>query len=576
MHNLIFLLKPWWRHGKLMLVLYAVGAIVLSPIAGYFSATLAQAVIERVQLGGAFGDALTVALQCLAISLVCTLLKVLNEDFYFRWKRQEIEGKLEREIYAQALRTDYKYIDNPEYYDSYKLATEAFVSKSSETMEQFITFLGEIARFAVFGTVIAVRGVVIFAVILACAIFAAIAQMYWSRVSAERNRAVIKPRRRTDYLRRLFFDPTSVADMRVSSIKAPLFNSFDRSVQGFVKNYKQYAPKEFLIDIFSTIAGLGATFAVPVYVAWGILTGRMESIGVFATLIAASGSLRTTLDGLGWWSSQLVLNAEYAEQVRAFFDIQSEIEPSEGGLSVPDGAFSVELRDVSFGYPNSAFALKSLNIRIAPNEKIAIVGENGAGKTTLSKLLLRLYDVDDGAILYNGRAIGEYNVHALRTRIGVAFQEPHIYALTVRENMTAYRASDDEKLRRTLESVGLDIALDDEVTREFDESGVMLSGGERQKLGLSRLLYNDFGLLLLDEPSSALDPLAEYKLSKLIFEQAKTTTIIVAHRLSTIRDADRIYLLSNGEVKESGTHDELIALGGKYAEMFAKQAEGYV
>jgi ATP-binding cassette subfamily B protein len=142
--------------------------------------------------------------------------------------------------------------------------------------------------------------------------------------------------------------------------------------------------------------------------------------------------------------------------------------------------------------------------------------------------------------------------------------------------MCVYNKSGDDTLLGVLKTVGLELDLNAEVTREFDEAGVMLSGGETQKLALARLLHGDFGLLLLDEPSSALDPIAEYEMTKLMFERSRTTTIMVAHRLSTIRSADRIYLIANGEVAEQGTHDELIALAGKYAEMFAKQAENYV
>jgi ATP-binding cassette subfamily B protein len=194
----------------------------------------------------------------------------------------------------------------------------------------------------------------------------------------------------------------------------------------------------------------------------------------------------------------------------------------------------------------------------------------------LAKLLLRLYDISGGDILYNGVSVEDYKIHELRRRIGVAFQETQLYALTVRENMTIYNTADDNTLHNTLSKTGLHIELDNEVTREFDDCGVMLSGGQAQKLGLTRLLHGEFGLLLLDEPSSALDPLAEYEMTKLIFDQSHTTTIIVAHRLSTIRDADRIYLINDGGIAEHGTHNELMASGGRYAEMFTKQAEKYV
>ena len=254
------------------------------------------------------------------------------------------------------------------------------------------------------------------------------------------------------------------------------------------------------------------------------------------------------------------------------------IEPSTGEMP-PKGPLSLELRDVSFAYPESDFCLKHLSLKIEPGEKIGIVGENGAGKSTMAKLLLRLYDVDSGAILYNGKPIGEWDVHGLRRRVGIAFQDANLYALTLRENLQYYNPeASDERRRKALKTVGLE-RLDDlekTVSREFLEDGIMLSGGETQRLALARLLMDDFGLMILDEPSSALDPLAEYKMTKLMFDVSNTTTIMIAHRLSTIRDADRIYLISDGEVAEQGTHNELMALNGKYAEMFRKQAENYV
>ena len=196
----------------------------------------------------------------------------------------------------------------------------------------------------------------------------------------------------------------------------------------------------------------------------------------------------------------------------------------------------------------------------------------------MAKLLLRLYDIDSGAILYNGKPIGEWDVHELRKRLGIAFQDANLYALTLRENLQYYNPeASDERRMKALKTVGLDRLddLDKTVSREFLEDGIMLSGGETQKLALARLLMDDFGLMILDEPSSALDPLAEYKMTKLMFDVSNTTTIMIAHRLSTIRDADRIYLISGGEVAEQGTHEELMALNGKYAEMFRAQAENY-
>ena len=575
--SICFLLAPWWKYGKTLMVGSFISSVLFVPAAGYFSATLAQAVIEMIEAGKPFEAAFLTGLTYLLLALALNLLHAVYEDFYLRWKKQEIEGTIERSIYEKALMVDYRHFDDPSYFDSYKLATEKFASQSSETLQNLFSLLSGVAKCIVYGALIASQGIALLLIVLGCSAFVAYAQIYWSRVSVERETAMVNDQRKADYLRRLFFDHTAVADLRASNIKKPLFSLFDGSVKSRAAIYRKYGAKEFLTDILANLAQLGTTFAVPVYVAWGVMSGNIGGIGVYATLIASSLALKEALNALGWWSSQVALGVAYAQKVQRFFDTDSTIEASTDGEKASDGPFSVRFDHVSYRYGGSdEFAIRDLSLAIAPGEKIAIVGENGAGKTTLTKLLLRLYDADGGTVQINGRPIADYDVSTLRGRIGIAFQQSRLYALSVRENMTAYADADDARLKSCLEEVGLRLSLDAQVTKEFDENGVVLSGGDAQRLCLTRLLHSDFGLLILDEPSSALDPIAEYRIAKLIFDRSPTTTIMVAHRLSTVVDADRIYLLSDGRIIESGTHAELMAQNGKYREMFLKQAEGYL
>lgn len=575
--SICFLLAPWWKYGKTLMVGSFISSVLFVPAAGYFSATLAQAVIEMIEAGKPFEAAFLTGLTYLLLALALDLLHAVYEDFYLRWKKQEIEGTIERSIYEKALTVDYRHFDDPSYFDSYKLATEKFASQSSETLQNLSSLLSGVAKCIVYGALIASQGVALLLIVLGCSAFVAYAQIYWSRVSVERETAMVNDQRKADYLRRLFFDHTAVADLRASNIKKSLFSLFDGSVKSRAAIYRKYGAKEFLTDILANLAQLGTTFAVPVYVAWGVMSGNIGGIGVYATLIASSLALKEALNALGWWSSQVALGVAYAQKVQRFFDTDSTIEASTDGEKASDGPFSIRFDHVSYRYGGSdEFAIRDLSLAIAPGEKIAIVGENGAGKTTLTKLLLRLYDTDGGTVQINGHPIADYDVSTLRGRIGIAFQQSRLYALSVRENMTAYADADDARLKSCLEGVGLRLSLDAQVTKEFDENGAVLSGGDAQRLCLTRLLHSEFGLLILDEPSSALDPIAEYRIAKLIFDRSPTTTVMVAHRLSTVVDADRIYLLSDGRIIESGTHAELMAQNGKYREMFLKQAEGYL
>lgn len=228
-------------------------------------------------------------------------------------------------------------------------------------------------------------------------------------------------------------------------------------------------------------------------------------------------------------------------------------------------------------------ALNGIDLEIKHGETVGLIGANGAGKSTLLKLLIRLYDVSDGAVLINGKDIRDYDVHALRMKIGVAFQDVRILAMSLRDTLTVYGDAPDEALVRAMETLGLGSVLErvggdlgTMISREFTENGVVLSGGEAQRLALARLLAGNFGLLILDEPSAALDPLAEAKLMETIAEMAKNaTTVMIAHRLSTVRDFDVIHYVEHGKIVESGSHDDLMARQGKYYKMFTTQAKKY-
>lgn len=413
--SICFLLAPWWKYGKTLMVGSFISSVLFVPAAGYFSATLAQAVIEMIEAGKPFEAAFLTGLTYLLLALALDLLHAAYEDFYLRWKKQEIEGTIERSIYEKALMVDYRHFDDPSYFDSYKLTTEKFASQSSETLQNLFSLLSGVAKCIVYGALIASQGVALLLIVLGCSAFVAYAQIYWSRVSVERETAMVNDQRKADYLRRLFFDHTAVADLRASNIKKPLFSLFDGSVKSRAAIYRKYGAKEFLIDLLVNLAQLGTTFAVPVYVAWGVMSGNIGGIGVYATLIASSLALKEALNALGWWSSQVALGVAYAQKVQRFFDTDSTIEASTDGEKASDGPFSVRFDHVSYRYGGSdEFAICDLSLAIAPGEKIAIVGENGAGKTTLTKLLLRLYDADGGTVQINGRPIADYDVSTLR------------------------------------------------------------------------------------------------------------------------------------------------------------------
>ena len=242
---------------------------------------------------------------------------------------------------------------------------------------------------------------------------------------------------------------------------------------------------------------------------------------------------------------------------------------------------TIELRNVSFTYPgNDSPTLKNINMTMKPGEKIALVGYNGAGKTTLTNLLLRLYDVTDGEIVIGGRDIREETVASHRDRFAAVFQDFKIFGATMGENVALQVNYDEKRVLEALKDAGFGKPLPEGtetvLLREFDDDGMSLSGGEEQKVSIARAFYKKCPYVILDEPSANLDPVSEYELNASMTEAAADKTVVfISHRLSTTRHADRIYMMEKGEIVESGTHEELMALDGKYAYMFNLQAEKY-
>lgn len=273
--------------------------------------------------------------------------------------------------------------------------------------------------------------------------------------------------------------------------------------------------------------------------------------------------------------------------MRTFLEREPKISRNENGPLVNKNSVYLKLDSVSFRYNGAQEdCLKDISLEIKPGEKIAIVGNNGAGKTTFVKLLMRLYDVDRGSIKLNGINIKEYNLDSYRELFGTVFQDHKVLSLTVKENV--FMAEDEpENGEEILETAlrksdiydkinSLPLKADTILSREFDETGTILSGGEYQKIALARVFAKSCEVVILDEPSSALDPISEYKMYNNMMEVCKDKTVIfISHRLSSAVMADKIYLFEDGRVTESGSHKELLAMNGKYADMFRKQAEKY-
>ena len=304
-----------------------------------------------------------------------------------------------------------------------------------------------------------------------------------------------------------------------------------------------------------------------------------------AIMFTAMSTSSWILIGLFKDFSEALKNGQFLEYYRTFMEYKEKIPEDKDGL-VPEKIRSIEFRNVSFEYQENESVIKNLSFRIEGDKVCALVGHNGAGKTTIIKLLFRLYDPTSGEILVNDINIKEYNLKAYRKQFSAAFQDYKVMAMSIKDNVIMGEKFDDrdEVARRALKCSGiwdkvelLPNGMDTIMTKEFDKDGAVLSGGEQQKIVIARAFAQKASVKVFDEPSSALDPIAEHELYKGIMSESKGhITLFISHRLSSVKDADEVLMFENGELIEHGNHRQLMEMNGKYCEMYTKQAQNYL
>lgn len=500
----------------------------------------------------------------------------------------KIKVKLDNDFFEKSRSLDLEVYENSEFYDKYSLAANECSNRIFEVFHSYVKlFEGILGIISVSSILFSINYLYLIFSFLG-ALIGYIGNMLNSKLTYKENISSTRSNRLQDYIARLFITPSYAKEFRLFRGVSTLFKKYYSDSNTELREImKEYGKKRAVLFFLTNVLVDFITDFIPLLYAGYLAFNKLLSLGNISALITGVNSLLNQFSLSLKSLSSFYDNSFYIDSLKYILDIESNVELTGNKRIIAEKNLLIKVQDVTFSYANSDEpVLSDVSFDIYKGQHIAIVGHNGSGKSTLVKLLLRLYDPDGGAIYINSCKYNEVLISELRDLFGVVFQDYQYYLCTIGENVLMRELNtkrDEELVWEALEKVGLadKIALlpnglYTRLTKEFDDSGVYLSGGELQKLCIARAFAAKCKIIIFDEPSAFLDPLAEDMLYNNMFEVLKEHTVIyLSHRLSSVIKADMIYVLDKGRIIERGNHVSLLNQNGEYAKMFRLQAERY-
>lgn len=540
-------------------------------------------VIDEVQNGGDPKKIILAIASMLGIIIACEVFTNIFYELFAHREREKLDLGIQSMFYKKAAELDLARYDDPGYYSDFILSIENTADNLRSILNLVRGYVEQVIAFAAVAAIMLTIDPICLVIVLVSVILFIPVGKYTGSLQTKRREAITEKHRRADYFSRLFYLPDYAGEIRTSGVYPLLRKRFTESADDVIDTQRRYVKKLdwlFFAQEF-TVQVVGFMLILSLYIGYQtIVTGNM-SAGDFVATFNGSVQIGSAVLYLTVYSLRnFTERSQMIEKCREFLGETSKIKDGEHIAECGEPE-KISVKNVTFAYEGSKKdCINNVSFEIMPGEKIALVGYNGAGKSTLTNLLLRLYDIKDGSIEIGGRDIREETVNSHRARFAAVFQDFCIFGATIGENVALQKDYDSERVLEALKLAGFTKPLpngtDTVLLREFDDEGLMLSGGEQQKIAIARVFYKQCPYIILDEPSANLDPVSEYELNQAISRNCENRTVIfISHRLSTTRHADRILMLENGRIIESGSHDELMALDGKYAYMFKLQAEKY-
>lgn len=559
---------------------------VLSSAASITNLLIIRHLVNLIQTGDAhnlFFVVLCMILLLFAINMINTFISSYIQQRLLPRNAQIICQAMQIELYDKASVVEMKSYDDPEFLNAFSMALQQSDARAQGVLNTFNQFFSNLLGASTLAVLIFSLDrflilLVIVNVLLAFCISRATAR---ARHSFTKER--IQQQREMEYTKYTFYRPENAKEFRLcGDIKNMLIGKFIKASNFIIALIDKYGKKFVFYSQVQAFLNNVINSSILGVLAYKAINGLLL-IGDFVTLTSSTQQLFMQLSGLMNIFPQMYEHSLYIDNFREFIDCAP---PSNlnNGLKI-DKINSIEVKNLFFTYPSSdGETLKNINIKIEAGKNIAIVGKNGGGKSTFIKLLAGLYETTRGGIVINGDiSIKDCDLSAFRKCIGIVFQDYKLFALSIAENILMReiknRKEDEKIVNNALEFVGLyekvksfPEGIYTNITREFSGKGAMFSGGEMQKIALARAYASDCSMLILDEPSSALDPLTEFELfNKMIALAKNKCSIFISHRLRNIKNVDHIYVFENGEIVENGNHDVLMQKKGLYYFMYNKQ-----